>query len=331
MGGWQLEPAWLAEGVDIIHLLAALALIALGIFLAGLRQSEKQVGKSKNVGAQRAAPLPEYRSFHMISSCIRVVTAVAGVLIVLNVVGARQSIRADVQRIQAIQQAIQPADRLYAMTGEFGAGLLDIEGRTRVITVNAPTEPEDSLWDYALRQGERTWLLIWFPPADPLNWQERALWETAAFVTERPVEGHRAIYFHRSRDPHEEQAAGWRFGDITMETYAIQPVPDGVRLTVRWSADDAPAEVYSWFIHLINPIGEIAAQQDRQPQGGYVPTDGWTPGQVITDRLLFPVQVHDLSGWKLRIGFIRPATGERLPVTAPDGTANDEGYVEIEL
>lgn len=174
-------------------------------------------------------------------------------------------------------------------------------------------------------------MLTWFPPADPLNWQERELWETAAFVMERPLEGHRAVYFHRSPDPSDEREAGWRFGEITLEAFACQPVPDGVRLTVRWSADTVPEEAYSWFIHLLDPNGEIVAQQDRQPQGGYAPTNQWTSGETVIDRLFFPVQVRDLESWKLRVGFIHPSTGERLPVLMPQGTEVEAGYVEIEL
>jgi len=301
--GWPLDPAWLANGVDVVHLVIALGVVVLGFALAALR----------------------------IPNRVRIVVCAIGVVLALNGVGALQAVKPDVQQIEALGQTLQPADTIYAMTTKFGNSILDLKSRARVITVNAPTERADSLWDYTLAHSQRLWLLTWFPPADPQNWQERELWQSAAFVTEREVEGHRAVAFDRSADPADKQVAGDQFGAIRLLDYAIALEADGVRLTVDWSAATVPTEADSWFIHLVNPNGEITAQQDRQPQGGYAPTNTWSPGEAVTDRLLFPVQVSDLTGWKLRVGWINPANGDRLAVTSPDGTAMSEGYIEIPL
>jgi hypothetical protein len=62
-----------------------------------------------------------------------------------------------------------------------------------------------------------------------------------------------------------------------------------VRLAWIGKAAEPPEAALTWFVHLLDAGGQIVAQQDRAPLGGYQPTDTWTPGAIVTDRLRFPL------------------------------------------
>jgi hypothetical protein len=201
--------------------------------------------------------------------------------------------------------------------------------------MNAPTAPDDSLaaalWDYALRQGSLLWYLTWFGPADPANWQEQQLWQTASFVREQWIGDHRALLFDLTPPAQATQAGGWRFGAIQLDAYGYQIGNDGVRLSLVWSAQERLDINYSWFVHLLDPNGQIVAQQDRPPQGGYAPTGSWTPGAEVTDHLFFPRSDDETEVVQIRMGFVDPATGQPLSVFAPDGQRLGENYVLLSL
>lgn len=308
-GGWTPEPAWLAHGVDWVHLFAAISVLAAGFLTLTIRKF------------------------------VRFGIAPLIVLIALNVITTRQS--GDPTQIRTLQQELQPSGVLLAASTDYGTQLIDLEGGLRPLTMNAPTDPDDPLaqgmWDHALTAAHAAegwlWYATWFAPADAQNWQERALFETAAFGGERAVIGHRALLFDlSSAAPEAEQVGGWTFGAITLERYGIRRAADRVSVTVEWSAEPAPDAAYSWFIHLLDTTGQIVAQQDRQPQGGYASTQAWTAGTTVTDRLVFPLaEGTDTSGWALRIGWVDPATGERLPVRTETDTAVPDGFIMINL
>jgi hypothetical protein len=44
-----------------------------------------------------------------------------------------------------------------------------------------------------------------------------------------------------------------------------------------------PAD-YTVFVHVLDPNGQLVAQSDLQPGGGYAPTSSWPIGRPITDR-----------------------------------------------
>ena len=76
--------------------------------------------------------------------------------------------------------------------------------------------------------------------------------------------------------------------------------------------------------------GTALAQQDRPPLGGTSPTSTWAPGEQVVDRLYFPLETAAINTeWQLRVGWIDPASGERLHASAPDGTPVDEGFVVL--
>ncbi len=302
--GWRFEPAWLARGVDAVHLAAALAVIV--------------------AGAIALVPQIHLR--------IRPYTRVAGLvtLISLNVVVARQGFNDDVQAVRALAEALQPPGTVVAATTLFESSLLDLEGR-RVVTMNAPTADDDPwaqlLWGYAKRGSERLWLVSWFGAGDPLNWQARDLWQSAGFAFERPAPGHRVLLFDLS--PIEaEQPGGWQFGAIVLSAYGVETGGGGARVTLAWAASEPLSQDFTWFVHLLDSSGAIVAQQDRAPQGGYKPTSAWRPGERVIDRLFFPLPPGtDVNGWQLRVGWLDPRDGSPLPVIEPDSTPSESDFI----
>jgi len=308
LDGYPLDPAWLRDGVDAVHLGAALLLVGAGI----------AAGFSKRLSARAASAL-----------------ALAAALIALNVVPARQGNRPQQVELAALDAALQPPAVTLVASSHFGDGLLDLERSGRVVAMHAPTSPADPLarsaWARAraLAEGDSLWYVSWFASGHPDNWQERALFEQAYFAAERPVSGHRALWFSLAPDP-PAQPGGWRFGPIALEAYSIETAVDGLRVALRWTASEPSLADYAWFVHLLDADGAVVAQQDRAPLGGFAPAAGWTPGQRVTDRLFFPLPPGtDTAGWALRVGWVNPISGDRLPAAAPDGAPLPDGFALV--
>jgi hypothetical protein len=305
--GWQLEPAWIANGVDRLHLLAALALIAAGFTLLFLRRFNRWI----------------------------LAGTLTLIVVSLNIVAARAPDSAEIERVHAFETGLQPAGTVVVASTDFDSTLVDVERGGRIISMVAPTDENDELardlWRFALNQEGNLWLVTWFGAADAANWQARELWQNHAFVTERTVADHRALWFDLSPMPTPDTSGGWIFGDrLALDSYGVATAPDGVRVTLQWSAIEPLDANYSWFAHLLDSDDNIIAQQDRPPQGGYAPTAFWTPGDPIIDRLYFPLEAGAAAS--LRIGWIDPTSGARLPVTAADGSIlPDNDFIRLPI
>ena len=307
--GWRMEPAWLAQSVDPVHLLAALAVGATGFIALSDRLNKR----------------------------IRPVAIVVITLISLNVIVARQQDDELRQQVKALEDATSaPTGTLVAATTRFGNSLIDIHNGDHVLSLNAQATPDDpltaGLWDYALQQGGNLWFVTWFPPNHPDNWQERALWENASFASEQSAAGHRVLLFKLDPSPVPDRAGGWRFGPILLDAYGITTDQNGIRVSINWSAPQSPEQDYTWFVHLVDQNGAIVAQQDRAPWGGSLPTSAWVPGATVQDRLFFPFEnPGDTSKWQIRVGYIDPSTGQRLPAWTSDGKPMPDEFVLLPL
>jgi len=174
--------------------------------------------------------------------------------------------------------------------------------------------------------------VTWFPPASADNWPERRLWETTAFVREAAIADHRVLVFDLGRVPEADRMGGWTFGPLRRAATGLAVDSDGVRLRLDWQAVEPPEAALTWFVHLLDAGGQIVAQQDRAPLGGYRPTAPWTPGPSVTDRLAFPLATGtDTTGWAMRIGVVDPTAGVPFPVLDPAGTPLAELFVVIPL
>ncbi len=106
---------------------------------------------------------------------------------------------------------------------------------------------------------------------------------------------------------------------ITLLGYSLQPMAERRwALTLAWQAESPVTEDYSVFVHLVDGAGEIAAQRDAPPGGGFYPTRYWTPDEMVLDHheLELPPAAHG-GVYRLLVGLYHPESGRRL--TAADG------------
>lgn len=306
--GWELDPAF-ARNADPIHFGMALGLAVLGAGMALWRTKLSRFAKWIPVAAA--------------------ITCVYGVV-------SRQTHSA--AGAAALEATLDPPGVTLVTSTLFEDSLLDVKNGSRIITMNAPTRPDDPdavrVNAYALSQADRLWLVTWFGAGDPQNWQERTLWEDTYFVTERYAAGHRALLFAFSPAVPTMHPVGGTFGPdqaLVLAHYGAWSTPDGVYVVLEWTARQTILADYSWFVHLLDPAGEIKTQQDRPPVGGYAPMFGWQVGQTITDRLFFPLAPGtDTSGWRLRVGF-PDSTGGLLPAWDAQGQPIAEGFMLLNV
>jgi mannosyltransferase len=94
---------------------------------------------------------------------------------------------------------------------------------------------------------------------------------------------------------------------------------DTLLLSLYWQALSPMTERYTVFTHLLDANNHIVAQMDGEPQGGALPTDRWTAGQVIQDNYALTVAGDAAPGpHVLEVGMYLLATLDRLPVHDPD-------------
>jgi hypothetical protein len=119
---------------------------------------------------------------------------------------------------------------------------------------------------------------------------------------------------------HEVQAALGDGVELVGYTLGAEQVSPGgtLLLTLFWRATAPMAERYTVFTHLLDSEGWIQAQMDSEPQGGGLPTDRWTVGQLVQDNYALAVSSNAAPGsHQLEVGMYLLSTGARLPVRHP--------------
>ncbi|MBI2865367.1 MAG: hypothetical protein HYX94_12505, partial [Chloroflexi bacterium] len=110
-------------------------------------------------------------------------------------------------------------------------------------------------------------------------------------------------------------------GDRAGQAYEGRP-GEVLQLTLFWRALAKMDQRYTVFTHLLDSHEHIWGQRDAEPGSGAKPTTGWTPGAVISDNYGIPILFGTPPGdYYVEAGVYLPATGQRLPVQAPAGTA----------
>jgi hypothetical protein len=118
-------------------------------------------------------------------------------------------------------------------------------------------------------------------------------------------------------------APSFTFGDMAQLSGATLPAtvtPTApVTLQLQWDALATPTADYTIFVHLVDAAGNLVAQQDQPPLGGFAPTHTWQPGQRIVDTITLSLPSDLPAGrYTVRVGLY---TGDaRLPVSQ-DGAA----------
>lgn len=92
--------------------------------------------------------------------------------------------------------------------------------------------------------------------------------------------------------------------------------PGGIlKVTLFWHCLRETPVSYKVFVHIIEPTGEILAQQDALPLRGAAPTNGWIAGEFLRDP--YEIQIpHDAKPGRyyIEVGLYEPETGQRLDV-----------------
>jgi hypothetical protein len=87
-----------------------------------------------------------------------------------------------------------------------------------------------------------------------------------------------------------------------------------ISLIWRSAVDSIPTS-YAVFLHLVDGQGQILAQGDGLPAGGFRPTTSWRQDEVIVDEHTIQVPAGlDPGTYDLWVGFFDPETNERLPI-----------------
>jgi hypothetical protein len=123
-------------------------------------------------------------------------------------------------------------------------------------------------------------------------------------------------------------ALSYRLGEqIELVGYDDSPTlsaGDVLTLTLYWRALQVPQGDYKVFVHLLDQAGAKVTQHDAPPRDGRYPTWAWQPGDLVLDthQLALPDE-RPPGPYRWVVGMYRPDTGERLPVTGPEGPLVD--------
>ncbi len=114
--------------------------------------------------------------------------------------------------------------------------------------------------------------------------------------------------------------AGVVFGGLAaLDAAGVQPVetPAGRLLLIRldWRAVAPIDRSYKVAAHVLSEGGQIAAQHDGVPVGYLLPTNTWTPANLVIDRFAIPLPAELPPGhYEVRIALYDSQTLARLPV-----------------
>jgi hypothetical protein len=114
--------------------------------------------------------------------------------------------------------------------------------------------------------------------------------------------------------------------------YYVEGKPQALAITLYWQANKPVNEDYTVFVQLLDSKGHLVTQHDGQPLYGYLPTDDWSPGDVIPDahQLALPSELP--SGWyQLIAGMYILETMARLPVHTAYSQSTDDSVALTSL
>jgi hypothetical protein len=103
-------------------------------------------------------------------------------------------------------------------------------------------------------------------------------------------------------------------GDIWLLAYLSSDLSADPILSLYWQTSAPLDTAYTVFVHSLNAQGELTGQADGPPAANHYPTTIWRLGEIVQDSRPVPPGDHYL------VGLYDPATGERLPAFAVDGT-----------
>ncbi len=98
--------------------------------------------------------------------------------------------------------------------------------------------------------------------------------------------------------------------------------PGGVlTLTVAYRALQPADRELTQFVHVYSLDGGLIAQADAPPRAGNNPAPSWIAGEVVRDTVVLTLSPDAPAGrYQVLWGLYDPVTGERVPITLPDGS-----------
>ncbi|HTP09154.1 MAG TPA: glycosyltransferase family 39 protein [Anaerolineae bacterium] len=98
-----------------------------------------------------------------------------------------------------------------------------------------------------------------------------------------------------------------------------------IRLTTYWRALDRGVEPLSFFVHVLDEQGNIAAQWDGYNYSPYYVQ----PGDIIVQVHFIPIPVNFTEGtYRLQLGIYQSLTGERIPIVVDGHAVSDRIWLQ---
>jgi hypothetical protein len=187
-----------------------------------------------------------------------------------------------------------------------------------------------------LGQHPRLWLIPHRSAWDPEGFVETWLQRRALKVQEEQVDVFRIVVYEDEDSPAPEiaypmqstvgdrieflgydltEGGGCRFqpgigAKERLEKFNVESCL--LLFTLYWESLVRVEADYTVFVHLLDPDGEILAQQDSRPQGGGFPTQEWLPGDLITDEYTLVLPADTQPGiYSVEVGMYRLDTLQR--------------------
>ena len=91
---------------------------------------------------------------------------------------------------------------------------------------------------------------------------------------------------------------------------------DSAWLRLVWRGEQRPDDDYTTFVHLLDLDGNLVAQVDAPPLGGFLPTSKWLLGMPVVDELAVILPADLPAGrYQVNLGMYDPVDQQRLTIT----------------
>ncbi len=199
-----------------------------------------------------------------------------------------------------------------------------------------PTQAEARAWaEEIVEEHPRLFVLFWGDTeSDPERRIEPLLARLAYKADDRWIGQVRVARYGTGPLPTRPAAPlSARLGEaIRLDGYAlpeqVYTTGEVIPVTLFWRAATPPATRYKVFVHLLDANGTLVAQTDREPEGGFRPTDRWPVAERIVDRYgvwlpgslsngnyVLQIGMYDFNGTRLPITQNGQMVGDALPLT----------------
>ena len=113
--------------------------------------------------------------------------------------------------------------------------------------------------------------------------------------------------------------------ELTLTGYRLSSATlkpgDALCVELVWNAPQTLASDYTVYIHVVDPTGQVVAQNDMPPRAGFAPTSQWKVGVPLIDRhgMILPASLPG-GDYGIRVGLYRSDNQLPVPPNALDLT-----------